>query len=791
MSELSNDYRTNVAKNYDSFYGTVCIQKKGEDYIVLEGENNSHNFLVNSELNGRKIFNEDWIKRYNRIVEKDPNLQYALDELQIKMKNLLEGKTTSLHHKTPWLSDDDEIFYVEDFLNLIERDTDGTAKLIVGSSFNISEAGNIREKIHELSKENIVLHELNSRAIHSAKILVWQMKFAEKDGMEYVYVNDNYCEILGLKYVKPQRILFNDFLRTAFPDEEGIKTFQVMMNGITDIVEGRAEGMFHKVVKHQNLITKEVVYLEHNSTVEERTDTGEIITIGGSIIDRTHIEKINQENKNLVVELNREKKANELALKSGNVMVWFSDAVEDETGQSFYGNDLLFEVLKLKRHPHNKFTLEDFNKSIYLLDDEAREYAEKYHENDQLIVDGLADSYEKVIVKHRPLNSEKILYLEHTFKVEERYPDGKLKVRGGIIKDISKEMYIKKRNDYLIAYDMMTDLLNRNSFEQFTTSELPRKYTLIIADIDGLKFFNDAFGHVQGDFAIKAVANTLKSVFRFTSKIFRIGGDEFAIISSETNDTIIESRIKEVKSLLNLQSNFGSYAITSSMGYEIVLNSEEQDFTEVFIDAENIMYRRKLLERHSRKSKIMETVLETLNQKTEETKEHCNRLENMSVELMNRIGYTRKQDIEDIKLLCQVHDIGKITVAEEILSKPSKLSFTEYEKIRKHSEAGYKIVQNIVDSEKIALGVLHHHERWDGQGYPFGLEGEDIPLFARIIAICDAYDVMKHGRIYSKTKTTKEITEEIYRCSGTQFDPNISSKFIELLLEQDEENQSN
>jgi len=192
------------------------------------------------------------------------------------------------------------------------------------------------------------------------------------------------------------------------------------------------------------------------------------------------------------------------------------------------------------------------------------------------------------------------------------------------------------------------------------------------------------------------------------------------------------------------------------------------------------MYRRKLGIRSSRKSQTMEAVLETLNTKTEETKEHCDRIGSFAVEIMKALGYTRTSDLDDIKLLCKVHDIGKITISEEILSKPDKLTDEEYNKIKNHSEAGFKIIKNIVESDLIANGVLYHHERYDGNGYPFGLIGDNIPLYARIIAICDSYDVMVEGRPYQAKKTHKEAIDEIIRCSGTQFDPMIVQVFTKL-----------
>ena len=142
------------------------------------------------------------------------------------------------------------------------------------------------------------------------------------------------------------------------------------------------------------------------------------------------------------------------------------------------------------------------------------------------------------------------------------------------------------------------------------------------------------------------------------------------------------------------------------------------------------------------------------------------------------MGHSRASEIEDMELLARVHDIGKITVPDAILNKPSKLNEEEYSIVKKHAEAGYKITKNIIDSDRICEGVLYHHERYDGNGYPRGLQDKDIPLFAKIICVIDSFDAMTNERIYSTTKSNDEAIAEIKRCSGTQFDPDVVKAFL-------------
>ena len=324
---------------------------------------------------------------------------------------------------------------------------------------------------------------------------------------------------------------------------------------------------------------------------------------------------------------------------------------------------------------------------------------------------------------------------------------------------------------------MLTGLYNRNYFEYFINNKLPDSYSIILCDLDGLKLTNDAFGHLEGDKTIQFVANLLKEVFHHNLFLGRIGGDEFIAIISTTDYDVIRELTQEFDDKLAEYNASHAIEINVSKG-GIDVNNNDTTFDKAFVHAENIMYRRKLNSRSSRKSKVLESILETLNAKTEETKEHSDRLSRFAVKTMEGLGMTRTNEVDDVKLLARVHDIGKITIPDEVLFKASRLTPEEYEIIKKHCEAGYKITRNITDSDDVCNGVLFHHEKWDGTGYPQGLKGEDIPIFARIICVVDSYDAMTSNRVYQKKKTKQEAIQEIVRCSGTQFDPTIVKAFL-------------
>ena len=165
-------------------------------------------------------------------------------------------------------------------------------------------------------------------------------------------------------------------------------------------------------------------------------------------------------------------------------------------------------------------------------------------------------------------------------------------------------------------------------------------------------------------------------------------------------------------------------------------------------------------------------------EKSQETEEHADRMVQLSKLVGKAMGLTERQ-LNELELLSTLHDIGKMGVSAEILSKPGKLSDREWVEIRKHPEIGFRIAQATSELIPIAEYILYHHERWDGKGYPEGLIGDKIPLLSRIVAIVDAFDAMTNDRAYRSAMTKNEAIEEIRRNSGTQFDPDISKVFIQ------------
>ncbi|HWP95572.1 MAG TPA: PAS domain S-box protein [Syntrophomonadaceae bacterium] len=343
----------------------------------------------------------------------------------------------------------------------------------------------------------------------------------------------------------------------------------------------------------------------------------------------------------------------------------------------------------------------------------------------------------------------------------------------GIAEDITERIEAEAEIRYLSYHDKLTGLYNRTFFEEElkrinTNRQLP--IGLIIGDVNGLKLINDALGHQEGDKVLIKAAEILRNSCRQEDILSRWGGDEFIILLPQC-DSILALRIFKRINESFIGINSLPIPINMSLGMAIK-NSLDKDISDVIKEAEEKMYRNKLLENRSTRSAFIKSLEKTLWERSHETKEHCQRLQEMAQKI-GRTLHLNDSELDNLKLLAALHDIGKIAIPNSILDKPGRLSPEEWETIKNHSEIGYRIALSSPELAPIAEAILHHHECWDGSGYPLGLKGEKIPLISRIIAITDAYDVMVNGRPYKKAVSKGEALAEIERCAGTQFDPEL------------------
>jgi diguanylate cyclase (GGDEF)-like protein/PAS domain S-box-containing protein len=350
-----------------------------------------------------------------------------------------------------------------------------------------------------------------------------------------------------------------------------------------------------------------------------------------------------------------------------------------------------------------------------------------------------------------------------------------------VFRDYTEKKQKLDQIEYLSYHDQLTGLYNRRFYEEeLCRMDTPRNLpmSLIMGDVNGLKLVNDSFGHVMGDELLKKAAATITKACRADDVVARLGGDEFVVLLPKTDQVEAEQVIARIEDLAKTEK-VGTVELSISFGFETKLDAEE-DIQRIFKRAEDYMYRRKLTESLGMRNKTVGMVIETLFDKYQKEMFHSERVSRLSAEVGTKIGLNSK-DSHDLQTAGLMHDIGKIGIAEGILDKSEKLSEQDWIEIRRHPEIGYRILSSANEFAEIADHILEHHEHWDGSGYPKGLKGEEISLEARIIAIADAYDAMTKMRLHMNDLTVEEAIEEINRCSGTQFDPEIARVFINMI----------
>jgi|GEM_PF-454297 len=355
-----------------------------------------------------------------------------------------------------------------------------------------------------------------------------------------------------------------------------------------------------------------------------------------------------------------------------------------------------------------------------------------------------------------------------------------LQIAAGVIASAMERGRAERALTHLTFHDQVTGLYNRTFFEQeIERLDVPAQLplTIVMVDVNGLKTVNDALGHQRGDELLMNVAGILKASCRWEDVVARWGGDEFVIVLPRTHAATAEEVCRRIAEACSSAPE-KPIPLSVALGYAVKTHPDE-DVQGILKRAEDCMYTDKMNSAQSSRSSLIASLQRTLEEHSHETREHAQTLENLCQQLGRRLGLSASE-LAELSLFSLLHDLGKVAIPEHVLEKPETLTHDEWEIMKRHPEIGYRIASTSPELASVAEYILSHHERWDGCGYPRGLAGRDIPLPARILSVADAYDAMTRDRPYHTGISHEEALNEIGRCAGFQFDPEVVNAFLEL-----------
>lgn len=369
----------------------------------------------------------------------------------------------------------------------------------------------------------------------------------------------------------------------------------------------------------------------------------------------------------------------------------------------------------------------------------------------------------------------------------------------------------KKENDALKASSNLDSLTSAYTHKYYFESlnkkiaEGHKQISVLFCDIDKFKLTNDTYGHGTGDLILIEIAKIMKNETKNDGMVFRYGGEEFVIIlwdyTSEEAFIKAEKIREKISKSYTLQKYVDYFPITISVGISSYPN-HGLDAANLIQNADIAMYYSKQngrnkctlysnnldnffknLKEFSKKELVMDSALslsEAVDAKDHYTGKHSKMVSKYSILIAEKLNFTNEEK-NTLRIGSLLHDCGKIGIPDNIIGKPEKLSAQEFEMIKNHTILGNNIIKYITSDENIICCVRSHHERWDGKGYPDGISGTSINLFARIVCIADSYHAMASDRPYRKGLSNEKIIEEFTKGKGIQFDPELADIVIDLI----------
>ena len=304
--------------------------------------------------------------------------------------------------------------------------------------------------------------------------------------------------------------------------------------------------------------------------------------------------------------------------------------------------------------------------------------------------------------------------------------------------------------------------------------------TLVFFDLDGFKRYNDSFGHGAGDALLVRLGKALASAVEAHGRAYRLGGDEFCVLlrGRFPRDHAVVAAAQEA-----LAEQGSGFTVTASCGV-VVLPDDASTVSAALNLADERMYADKSAAGRSNRARAQtvlmqqSVLMQLLTEREPSLHDHVCDVGALATQIGRRLGLDTEQ-LDELRRAAELHDLGKLAVPDQVLNKPGPLNESEWRLMRQHTIIGERILNAAPALRPVGRLVRSSHERWDGDGYPDGLVGEEIPLGSRIIAACDAYDAMISRRSYDAARSSAEALEELRRNAGSQFDPDV----VELLCD--------
>jgi diguanylate cyclase (GGDEF)-like protein len=331
--------------------------------------------------------------------------------------------------------------------------------------------------------------------------------------------------------------------------------------------------------------------------------------------------------------------------------------------------------------------------------------------------------------------------------------------------------------------DPLTGLGNRRRLvaDLHDACESDTQALLVLFDLDGFKTYNDTFGHPAGDALLTRLARNLEAAVEGVGSAYRMGGDEFCVLAPVSGE---EARHLGLAAALALSERGELFQIGCSYGASVI-PVETRDPSDALRLADRRLYAAKHSGRPPASHQSKEVLVRALQERDEELGVHIDGVAELAVSVGYRLGL-EPFELEELRTAAELHDVGKMAIPDAILKKPAPLDDEEWHFIRRHTVIGERILSAAPALAEAGRIVRASHERFDGTGYPDGIAGDEIPLGARVIAVCDAYDAMTSTRPYRLAMSDEKAVEELRHCAGTQFDPEVVQAFLAILSEWDQ-----